>query len=121
MRVCLLYNEIAMDFRDSMRQRDDAPAASARFKVRKCAFDLCAVVNTASGYFNFEAPGRILYCSKKFLMCGRFRMHQDQHTSDGRRSFPEHLKPLAAHRSLEIGKPGYVATGSRQVFNEAAS
>src|SRR3954469_1329991 len=121
MRGRLLNDEIAIDLRDSMRQCDDAPAASFPGELSKCELDLRAVVNTTSGNFNVKGPSQALYRSKKFLVCGGFWMQQDQHTSSCRCSFPKHLKPLAAHRALKIRKPGYVATGPRQIVNEAAS
>src|SRR4029079_15402097 len=111
MRDRPLNNQIAIDLGDSVGQRNDTHATSVRCELGERALYLGTVVNAGSSYFNFEWTCQALYRSEKFLVCGRFWMEQDQHTSSCWRRFPKRLKPLAAHRGLKIGKAGYVATG----------
>jgi hypothetical protein len=48
-------------------------------------------------------------------------MHDEADILQLWRNFVQFLQPFAAHCRLEIGKPGYVAAWSGQVFDKAAA
>lgn len=48
-------------------------------------------------------------------------MHDKSDILHVRRNLVQLLEPFAAHCRLEIGKPGYIAARSGQVFDKAAA
>src|SRR6476620_120761 len=70
--------------------------------------------------FDIEGAGRLLHgLPKQVGVRGRVRVKQKCYTPDFWRDMLQSLKPLAAHRELEIGEPGEVPPRARQVGYKA--